>query len=439
MSDPPTAFHATAALRHLAQRRRLDSLWARLPEADRLPQEQGRRFAMAMADSLALTTTQLGEANAQWLQAEELIAPGAPPTGEARLPFVFVRAINLELSYSCNLACSHCLQTPLRPKGQPQWLDPALVRSLLEQAVELDLLGMGLNVTGGETFAAGSPLLEVLENAAGLELPVRANTNAWWGLQQNIRLGERLIADDEALVALLQRSGLGRLALSLDDRYQQYPELLERLVRVATLCERQGLAYEFVSTDADPEAFKVVLQRIAGGAGSLTHARVTPMEMVDIGSAAPRQHQPLACDGLAALARRSDCGTAGFHRPTYLHVNPEGGVRSCLYAPGAGWHGDLNRQSLRSILNAAASNPVLQLFERGELGSFVARHLDPWRHLYRQVEHGCGAAALIARLAEQVAELQASAGGAPTEALPDAVMEPLHQQLAAEMGLAAGA
>jgi hypothetical protein len=121
-----------------------------------------------------------------------------------------------------------------------------------------------------------------------------------------------------------------------------------------------------------------------------------------------------------------------------LHVNPEGGVRSCLYAPGAGWHGDLNRQSLRSILNAAASNPVLQLFERGELESFVARHLDPWRHLYRQVEHGCGAAALIARLAERVAEMQTRTGGGSTEALPDAVMEPLHQQLAAEMGLAAG-
>jgi len=404
-----------------------------LPEPEHIPQERWRPFAAGQAGTLTLTVAELGESNAHWLEGEELIAPGSPPAGEARLPFVFVRAINLELSYSCNLACSHCLQTPLRPQGQPHWLDPALVRSLLVQAVELDLLGMGLNVTGGETFAAGSPLLEVIEIAAGLGLPVRANTNAWWGLQQNIRLGERLIADDEALVALLQRSGLGRLALSLDDRYRQYPELLERLVRVATLCERQGLAYEFVAPDADPEAFKVVLQRIAAGAGSLTHARVTPMETVDIGSAAPRQRQPLSSDGLATLARRSDCGTAGFHRPTYLHVNPEGGVRSCLYAPGAGWHGDLRRQSLRAILNAAARNPVLQLFERGELEAFVERHLDPWRHLYRQVEHGCGAAALIARLAERLTELHATGADAP-----DAMaMEQLHRRLAQEMGLSA--
>jgi len=429
--SPAIPFQATAALLHLAQRRRLDGLWKRLPQTDQPLHERWRRFAAGQAGTLTLRADELGERNAQWLEAEELIAPGSPPAGEARLPFVFVRAINLELSYSCNLACNHCLQTPLRPQGQPHWLDPSLVRSLLEQALELDLLRTGLNVTGGETFAAGSPLLEVLEIATGLELPVRANTNAWWGLQQNIRLGELLIADDEALVALLQRSGLGRLALSLDGRYHQYPELLERLVRVATLCEQQGLAYEFVATDADPEAFKVVLQRIAAGAGSLTHARVTPMETVDIGSAAPRQRQPLSSDGLAALARRSNCGTAGFHRPTYLHVNPEGGVRSCLYAPGAGWHGDLRHQSLRGILNAAARNPVLQLFERGELEDFVARHLDPWRHLYRQVEHGCGSAALIARLAERVAEMEATDADAP-----DAMaMEQLHRRLAQEMGL----
>lgn len=435
--SPSTPFHATAALRHLAQRRRLDGLWNRLPQPqpEQLLHKRWRRFAAGQAGTHTLTAADLGESNAQWLEAEELIAPGMPPAGEARLPFVFVRAINLELSYSCNLACSHCLQTPLRPKGSPQWLAPALVPSLLEQAVELDLLRTGLNVTGGEAFTAGSPLLEVLEIAAGLGLPVRANTNAWWGLQQGIRLGERLIADDEALVALLQRSGLGRLALSLDDRYEQYPELLERLVRVASLCERQELDYEFVATDADPKAFKSVLQRIAAATGSLTHARVTPMEMVDIGSATPRQHQPLDSEGLPALARRSDCGTAGFHRPTYLHVNPAGGVRSCLYAPGAGWHGDLHHQSLRAILNAAARNPVLQLFERGELETFVALHLDPWRHLYRQVEHGCGAAALIARLAERLAHMQVRVGE-PADA---AAMEQLHRQLAQEMGLSADA
>jgi hypothetical protein len=75
---------------------------------------------------------------------------------------------------------------------------------------------------------------------------------------------------------------------------------------------------------------------------------------------------------------------------------------------------------------------VLQLFARGQLEAFVAQYLDPWRHLYRQVEHGCGAAALIARLVERVTELPITRDGHPD---PE-VMGALHRRLAAEMGLA---
>jgi len=430
-SRRPASFHATASLRHLAQRRRLDPLRRRLPDPGHMPSNLLLRLA---AGTLSIAASELGGGNADWLQAQELIAPGEPPEDEARLPFVFVRAINLELSYSCNLACGHCLQTPLRSRGALTWLDPGPVRALLQQAQELDLLSTCLNVTGGETFAAGSSLLEVLAIARSLALPVRANTNAWWGLQRAIRVGEETFADDQALVEHLRRLGLSRIALSLDGRYSQYPELLERLIRVATLCEQWELEYEFVATDADPQLLNTVQQRIAAGTdGSLLYARLTAMQMVDIGSAPPSEVRPLATAGLAALARRSDCGSTGFHRPAILHVSPDGGVRSCLYAPGGGWHGNLHRQSLRAILNAAARNPVLRLFERGELEDFVAIHLDPWRHLYRQVEHGCGAAALIARLAERVAELQASGGSVVSADR----MEQLHRRLAAEMGLAA--
>jgi MoaA/NifB/PqqE/SkfB family radical SAM enzyme len=380
------------------------------------------------------TTGELGEPNIAWLLSQELIAPGVPPTAEARVPFAFVRAINLELSYSCNLACSHCLQTPLRPQGAATWLPLELVQHLLLQAQELDLLRAGLNITGGETFTAGSPLLAILALASNSGIHTRANTNAWWGLKQDIRIGDGVFADDEAVVVHLQRLGLDRLALSLDGRYAQYPQLLERVIRVASLCERHELVYEFVATDVDPELLSEVQDRIeAAHGGLLLHVQLTLMDTVDIGAAAPNQRRALHSNNLAALARSSPCGTTGFHRPYYLHVSPDGGVRSCLYAPGGGWHGNLHDQSLRSILNSAASNPVLQLFERGELDAFVAQYLNPWRQLYRQVEHGCGAAALIARLAERLTALSIASDGHPA---PEA-MEALHRRLAAEMGLAA--
>jgi len=426
----PAPFHATASLRHLALRHRLDWLHRQLPEPEQLPIARLRQLA---AGRFAATTGELGDGNIDWLQSQELIAPGAPTT-EARLPFAFVRAINLELSYSCNLACSHCLQTPLRPQGPASWLELELVRQLLLQAQELDLLRAGLNITGGETFAAGSPLLAILALASDMGIPTRANTNAWWGLQQDICIGDGVFADDEAVVVHLQRLGLDRLALSLDDRYSQYPQLLERVIRVASLCERHELVYEFVATDVDPELLSEVQDRIAADHGGLLlHVQLTRMDTVDIGAAAPNQRRTLKSSSLADLARSSPCGTAGFYRPHFLHVSPDGCVRSCLYAPGGGWHGNLHDQSLRSILNSAASNPVLQLFERGELEAFVAQYLDPWRHLYRQVEHGCGAASLIARLAERVTQLPVASGEDPDAEM----MEALHRRLAAEMGLAA--
>jgi hypothetical protein len=165
----------------------------------------------------------------------------------------------------------------------------------------------------------------------------------------------------------------------------------------------------------------------------LPEALITPMEQVDIGAAQPVQQRPMRRGNVARLAALSHCATAGFCRPRYLHVTPDGGVRSCLYAPGGGWLGNLHHQSLIEILNAAAANPVVQLFGRGELETFVAEHLTPWRHLYRGLDHGCTAAALIARLAEQLSRQQQSAD----RPLYPEELEQLHRRLAREMGLEA--
>jgi organic radical activating enzyme len=366
----------------------------------------------------------VGTANAQALIQQHWATALVPQEAHAPLPFVFVEAINLELSYSCNLACSHCLQEPLRPKGASTWLDPSIVAPLLKQAHTLQLLRRGLNLTGGEVVAAGSPVLELLALAQAHGIPTRINTNAWWGLQQQIRVGDQVVADDAGLVEALRQRGLGRLALSLDDRFRQYPQLLERVIRVATLCQAAGLACEFVATDADPELLELVEQRCPV-------ALITPMEVVDVGGAQSSYPRALRIASLAALAQLSGCATAGFHRPTLLHVAPDGGLRCCLMAPGSGWLGNLHKQSLVEILNAAATNPVLQLFANGNLEAFVAKHLAAWQHLYRGIDHGCTAAALIARLAELLSQQQQALG----RELQPQEQESLHRQLAAEMGL----
>jgi hypothetical protein len=413
--------YATASLCHLTQRRRLAWLARQLPQTGADHERLLRRLA-SRCEGLPLEA--VGVANAQLLIRGHWATHTAPPAVAAALPFVFVEAINLELSYSCNLACSHCLHEPLRPKGSATWLDAATVRPLLEQAQALQLLRRGLNLTGGEIVASASPVLELLALAQALEIPTRMNTNAWWGLQQQIRVGDHCFADDAALVRALQHHGLGRLALSLDDRYRHYPQLLKRVIRVASLCEAAGLAHEFVTTDADPSLVQQIEQRFV-------QALFTPMQRVDIGAAQPVGQRPLRSGSLAALAGLSECQTAGFFRPKLLHVAPDGGLRSCLYAPGGGWLGNLHQQSLIEILNAAAANPVLQLFAGGGLEAFVVEHLAPWRHLYRGIDHGCTAAALIARLAERLDHHQQTLG---RPVLPKE-LEPIHRQLAAEMGL----
>ena len=93
--------------------------------------------------------------------AQALIAAGfagvaAGQSQQVALP-VFVTAVNLELTYGCNLACTHCLQGAMRPKGSDvRWLKIDLIRTLFHDAEWLGLLGLGLNLTG--EAAPQSPL-----------------------------------------------------------------------------------------------------------------------------------------------------------------------------------------------------------------------------------------------------------------------------------------
>ena len=427
----PACIYPSPVLWHLRQRHLLAAYLLALGSD---PAQVGAMLDRLLAAPDGSTATIFSTEELAFLQELQLISAVPPPPRSARLPFVFVQAVNFELTYSCNLACSHCLQDGLRPSGPALWPSFATLERVLEQARLLGLTRAGMNVTGGEIFLAGSPVLELLAAAAARGIPSRANTNAWWGDRGPITIGTHHFADDAAVVAALRQRNLGRLALSLDGRYRQYPDLLDRVIRVATLCERASQPYEVVATEPDAATVRLAEQKLHAALGHPPrHLRLTPMDTVDIGAAALHDHHnhALEPDGLAALIHSAPCATQGFHRPYYLHIAPDGGLRSCLYAPAAGWLGNVQQQSLAALLNAAARNPVVQLFASGDFEAFIARTFTPWRHLYVDPHHGCAASALVARIAGEVQQLESSAGRAASEG----ELERLHRRVAAEYRL----
>ena len=427
----PTRIYPTPVLWHLRQRHLLHAYLA-AHGSDPAPMAAELDRLLAAGDGAA--AADFGGQALACLQELQLISAVPPPPRNALLPFVFVQAVNIELTYSCNLACSHCLQDGLRPNSPALWPTIATLERVLEEAWLLGLTRTGMNVTGGEIFLAGSPVLELLAAAAARGIPSRANTNAWWGDRGPITIGTHHFADDAAVVAALRQRNLGRLALSLDRRYSQYPGLLDRVIRVATLCERAQQPYELVATDPDVATTRLVEEKLLQALGHPPrHLRLTPMETVDIGAAALQDDHVSALEpnGLAALIHSAPCSTRGFHRPYYLHIAPDGGLRSCLYAPAAGWLGNVHQQCLAALLNAAARNPVVQLFASDDFEAFIARAITPWRHLYADPHHGCAASALVARIAGEVQRLESSAGRAAGER----ELEQLHTRIAAEYRL----
>lgn len=421
---------ATATLRHISRRRLLDNAigFAGLDSQTAKP-----LLRKLVSSTNGISTLELDQNLVSALFAHYLVQPCSPDNQPTSLPFAFVRAINFELTYSCNLSCSHCLQDALRPKSKFNWIPAEAVIRTLHDAKWLGLTTLGVNFTGGETFTPGSPILELLDVARDIGTPVRANTNAWWGGQTHIKIGNHVFATDEDVIHALRDRKLGRLALSLDNRYDQYPNLLDRVIRVALLCETANQAYEVVTTNPRPEIVLVAVRKLVAALGSEpNYLTITPMETVDIGAAASQNQRSLEPKTLADLAQTSPCATLGFYRPYYLHVAPDGGVRSCMYAPGAGWHGNIIHQRFPQILNNVPENPVYQLFKSNNLALFVDKHIAPWQHLYKEIIHGCTASALIARIAEEIHRKETT----HSRSLTAEEMEELHRNIGRDYHLA---
>ncbi|HVU05514.1 MAG TPA: radical SAM protein [Polyangiaceae bacterium] len=432
--------YATPTLRHLRLKQRLLA-------RDLVPGESRERVAgflqrlLERPDGISPAAVPC-----EWraaLEREFLMVGSAAPVPPVTHHFSAVVAVNFELTYGCNLACNHCLQSGLRPSRGARWLSGAVVSGALKDAEWLGMTSSGVNFTGGEVFARGSPVLEVIAMARGAP-SVRCNTNAWWGGRRRFAVGTTVLASDAELIERLRALGLTTLALSVDGRYEKYPGLRERVLRVATLCEDAGLSYEIVATDCPPSELRKTLAELRGRIGREPNWLVErrrgrakepgTRDAVDIGAAAGPADVPLDADAVALRSSQSPCRERGFHRPYYLHVNPDGGVRSCLLSPGAAPLGHLAKARLPQILNDADENPVVRLFATGGVAQFAAEHIERFRHLYRNVEHPCAAAALVARVAELVGRRCAEVG----RDLTDRELETIHRTIAGEWGIGSG-
>ena len=205
--------------------------------------------SLGLEGDLELSETLTKSVQKQLQEAGLAVEQSERPAVE--LPFEFVQALNFELTYGCNLACTHCLQDALRPpKRNFPWADLASVERALREAKMLGLATDGVNFTGGEILVQDSPILTLVRLAASLDIHVRLNTNATWGKGEGIRIGTEYFARDIDVVRAFKEAGTKMMALSLDDRYSTYPGLLDKVIAVAAACEEVGLTYQVVMTDA---------------------------------------------------------------------------------------------------------------------------------------------------------------------------------------------
>lgn len=324
-----------------------------------------------------------------------------PPRRNRRPSLLFVQAVNFELTYRCNMNCSHCLQQGLRRENNSKWISTHVAKKAIEDAHAAGLTKTGVNFTGGEIFLPESNLPELLEAVRSLNLNVRVNTNGWWGNRENIRVGKLTFPSAGYVVGWLSEMNVAVLALSFDRRFEERADLWQSTVAAIRECEHQGQLYQIIMTGLAPEKMMEGLRRLTEDAGiQPRHLIPVQMEMIDIGGAARHTEEPLELAEFEESIHQLQCKGKGLYRPVYLHISPDGGVRSCLYAPGAGWLGNIYEESLLQIAGRFTENCVVQAFSSGDLSAMSRALVQPHAHLYRSVKHPCAVAAVLSRAIE---------------------------------------
>jgi MoaA/NifB/PqqE/SkfB family radical SAM enzyme len=300
------------------------------------------------------------------------------------------------------MSCSHCLQQGLRDTNIRKWISTDVAKKAIQDAHFAGFTKTGLNFTGGEIFLPESNLPELLEAARLLEINVRINTNGWWGKRENIRVGKLSFPSPGHIICWLRDMEVAILALSFDSRFEEREDLWHSTVSIIRECELQRQYYQIIFTGVTHNKMIEGLRRLIVEEGIRPRYLIpVEMEMIDIGGAAEQTEKSLQFLGFAESINLLPCEGKGFYRPFYIHICPDGGVRSCLYAPGAGWLGNIYHESLLQIADKFNHNRVVEAFSNGELSILSKDLIELHSGIYRSVKHPCAVAAIVSKVIEQ--------------------------------------
>jgi MoaA/NifB/PqqE/SkfB family radical SAM enzyme len=344
----------------------------------------------------------------------------------------FVQAINFELTYRCNMSCSHCLQQEFRKINSRKWLSTELAKKAIKDAHHAGITSTGINFTGGEVFLPESNLPDLVETAQSLHVEVRINTNGWWGDQKNIRVGSRIFPSAKHIVSWLRDMDIAALALSFDRRYEKASHLWHSVVSIIRECETQGQPYQVICTGVKPEEIIEGWYRLTEDEGINPQYLIpVEMEMIDIGGAAEQTQGSLQLETLAKAVRKTTCRGKGFFRPACLHICPDGGVRTCLYSSGAGWLGNIYQKSLIQIIKEFPENCVVEAFSSNDYDFLIETFMEPHAHTYRSTRHPCAISAILSRVVEKYDLFEREQGRKPKHE----EQRLIHEQVARELNL----
>ncbi|MEL7562792.1 4Fe-4S cluster-binding domain-containing protein [Dehalogenimonas sp. 4OHTPN] len=314
-----------------------------------------------------------------------------PMPGRSRCSLLAVTGVNFELTYDCNLNCAHCLQQGIRRFTRGH-LSAQAVKGAVFQVYLGGLCTSGVNFTGGEVLGHRNDFFEIAEYTGSLGIPYRLNTNCWWSRKFGLELSGRRFESPLDLAHYLKSIGLGQFAFSYDERMLN-ADLFDNLVAAIKLCEIARIGYQIIFTGVDPAKIGGIINELRKAAGSFLYYLVpVSAETIDIGGCTRDN------GAYAWQSNKADCRDKGFYHPAFLHISPDGKVRTCMYAVGSANVGDIAENVFADLINGFPGNATSRCFTSPTRKQAAFNNLVvPYLASYRPFIHECTRNAVLVR------------------------------------------